>query len=103
MATARDQAFKILTEREIGELLKDAPAGTPREVGGFTLAKRAKSALFSLVRFGCLPGVDYGLHSDTASSLTDDQCEVGTYAPYWGTWGAVKVADNIRRRSRRWQ
>jgi hypothetical protein len=103
MATARDQAFKILTEREIGELLKDAAAETPREVGGFALAKRAKSALLSVVRFCRLPGVDYGLHSGNASSLTYDECEVGTYAPYWGTWGAVKVDDNIRRRSRRWQ
>ncbi len=89
MAIARDRAFKILTEREICELLKDAPERTPREVNGFALAKRAKSALFSVVRFGRLARVDHGLRSGPASSLPDDECEGGRYAPYWGTWGAV--------------
>lgn len=71
MATARDRAFKILTEREVCELLKDVAGRTPREGDGVALAKRAKSALFSAVGFGY------------------DECEGGTYAPYWGTWGAV--------------
>ena len=96
MASARDTAFKILTEREICELLKDAPGRTPRKVAGVSLAKRAKrapfsvrakNALFSVVGFGHLPRGDHGLHSSRASSLTYDECEGGTYAPYWGTWG----------------
>jgi hypothetical protein len=62
MATARDRAFRILTEREIGEILKDAAGRTPREVEDVALDKRAKSALF-------------------------DECEGRT--SYWGTWGAV--------------
>ena len=66
MATARERSFKILTEREIGEILADRAGRTPREVGG-------------------LPGVDHGLHSCAASSLTDEELESGT--PYWGTWG----------------
>jgi hypothetical protein len=86
MATARDGAFKILTEREICELLKDAPGRAPREVNGFTLAKRA---LFSVVRFGRLPRVDHGLHSGPGSSLTSDECDGARHSPYWGTWGAV--------------
>jgi hypothetical protein len=98
MATARDRAFKILTEREIFELLK-APAGqTPREVDGVALPKRArwalfsvraKSALFSVVRFGRMAGIEDRFHSSPNSSLTYDEREGGTYPPYWGTWGAV--------------
>jgi|SRR5580700_8822022 hypothetical protein len=98
MASARDKAFKILTEREICELLKDAAGRTPREVEGGALAKRgkralfplrAKNALFSVVGFGRWRGVDHGLHSGPASSLTYDESEGGTYPPYWGTWGSV--------------
>ena len=89
MATARDRAFRILTEREIGEILKDAVGPTPRGVEGVALDKRAKSALLSVVRFCRSPGVDHGLHSGPGSSLTYDECEGGTNAPYWGTWGAV--------------
>jgi hypothetical protein len=89
MASARDKAFKILTEREIGELLKDAPGRTPREVDGVSLARRAKRALFSVVGFDRWRGVDHGWHSGPASSLTYDECEGGTYRPYWGTWGSV--------------
>ena len=97
MASAHDKAFKILTESEICELLKDAPGRTPRESDRVALAKRAKralfsvrakNALFSVVAFGHLPRGDHGLHSSPASSLTYDECEGGTYAPYWGTWGA---------------
>jgi hypothetical protein len=95
MASARDKAFKILTEREICELLKDAPGRTPREVAGVSLARRApfsvraKNALFSVVGFDRWRGVDHGLPSGPASSLTYDECEGGTYRPYWGTWGSV--------------
>jgi hypothetical protein len=98
MASAHDKAFKILTESEICELLKDAPGRTPREADRVALAKRAKralfsvrakNALFSVVGFGHLPRGDHGLHSSPASSLTYDECEGGTYAPYWGTWGSV--------------
>jgi hypothetical protein len=98
MASARDKAFKILTEREICELLKDVPGRTPREVAGVSLARRArralfsvraKNALFSVVGFDRWRGVDRGLHSGPASSLTYDECEGGTYRPYWGTWGSV--------------
>jgi hypothetical protein len=70
MATARDRAFRILTEREIGEILKDAAGPTPREVEDVALDKRAKSALFSAVGFSGF-----------------DECEGRT--SYWGTWGAV--------------
>ena len=77
MATARDKAFKILTEREIWEILKDTAGRTPREVDGVAPDKRG------------LPGVDDGFHSSSASSVTYDECEGGTYTPYWGTWGAV--------------
>jgi hypothetical protein len=93
MASAHDKAFKILTESEICELLKDAPGRTPPEADRVALAKRAlfsvraKNALFSVVGFGHLPRGDHGLHSSPASSLTYDECEGGTYAPYWGTWG----------------
>jgi hypothetical protein len=95
MASARNQAFKILTEREICELLKDAPGRTPRKVAGVSLAKRApfsvraKNALFSVVGFDRWRGVDRGLQSSPASSLTYDECEGGAYRPYWGTWGSV--------------
>ena len=68
MATARDRAFKILTEREIGEILAERTGRTPREVGG-------------------LPGVDDELHAGAASSPTYEEFESGT--PYWGTWGTV--------------
>jgi hypothetical protein len=70
MATARDRAFRILTEREICELLKDAAGRTSREVEGVALHKRAKSALFSVAGFSGF-----------------DECEGRT--SYWGTWGAV--------------
>jgi hypothetical protein len=70
MTTARDRAFRILTEREIGEILKDGAGPTPREVEGVALDKRAKSALFSLVGFSGF-----------------DECE--GRRSYWGTWGAV--------------
>jgi len=63
MATARDTAFRILTEREICEILKDAAGPTPRAVEGVALDKRAESSLFS------------------------DECEGGT--SYWGTWEAA--------------
>jgi hypothetical protein len=98
MASARDTAFKILTEREICELLKDAPGRTPRKVAGVSLAKRAtrapfsvraKNALFSVVGVDRWRGVDRGLHSAPAASLTYDEREGGTYRPYWGTWGSV--------------
>jgi hypothetical protein len=82
MAIARDRAFKILTEREIWEILKDTAGRTPR-------GKRARSALFSVVGFSGLPAVEDGFHSSPASSPTYDECEGGTYPPYWGTWGAV--------------
>ncbi len=68
MASARNRAFKILTEREIGEILEDRADRTPREVGG-------------------LPGVDHGFHADPASSPTYEECEGGAAPPYWGTWG----------------
>jgi hypothetical protein len=70
MATAHDRAFRILTEREIGEILEDRAGRTPREVGG-------------------LPGVDHGFHADPASSLTPEECEDSATPtpPYWGTWG----------------
>jgi hypothetical protein len=100
MATVRDKAFKILTEREISEILNDTAGRTPRKVDGVALGKRAKSALFSAVGFSGLPGVDDEFHSSPASSLTYDECE-GTDQPYWGTWGAVQVDDNILGRSRR--
>jgi len=70
MATARDRAFRILTEREIGEILKDAVGPTPRGVEGGALDKRPESALFSVVG---LSGFE--------------ECEGGT--SYWGTWGAA--------------
>jgi hypothetical protein len=70
MATARDRVFRILTEREICEILKDPVGRTPREVAGVALDKRAKSALLSVVGFSGF-----------------DECEDGT--SYWGTWGAV--------------
>ena len=98
MASARDKAFKILTEREVCELLKDAAGPTPREADGVALARRAKralfsvrakNALFSVVRFDRWRGVDHGSPSGPASSLTYDECEGGTCRPYWGTWGAV--------------
>ena len=103
MATARDRAFRILTEREIGEILKDAAGRTPREVEDVALDKRAKSAVFSALGSSGLPGVDDEFHSSPASSLTYDECEGGTDPPYWGTWGAVQADDNILGRSRRWQ
>jgi hypothetical protein len=87
MASARDGTFRILTESEISELLKAAAGRSPRRVDGVALAKRAKSALFSVVGFGRSPGGDHGLHSGPASSLTNDACEGGRYPPYWGTWG----------------
>jgi len=68
MATARNRAFKILTEREIGEILEDTAGRTPREAGG-------------------LSGVDHGFHADPASSLTYEECEAASAPPYWGTWG----------------
>jgi hypothetical protein len=70
MATARDRAFRILTEREICEILKDPAGRAPREVEGVALDKRAKSALSSVV-----------------GSSGFDECEGRT--SYWGTWGAV--------------
>ena len=70
MATARDTAFRILTEREIGEILKDAAGPTPREVEGVALEQRARSAWFSVLGFSGF-----------------DECEGRT--SYWGTWGAV--------------
>jgi hypothetical protein len=103
MATVRDKAFKILTEREISEILEDTAGGTPRKVDGVALDKRAQTALFSAVEFSGLPDVDDELHSSPASSLTYDECEGGTDPPYWGTWGAVQADDNILGRSRRWQ
>ena len=45
MATARDKAFRILTERKIREILKDTVERTPPEVDGPTLDRRAKRAL----------------------------------------------------------
>jgi hypothetical protein len=68
MATARDRAFKILTEREICEILQDEAGRTPRELGSW-------------------PGVDHGFHPRPASSLTGEEFESGT--PYWETWGTV--------------
>ena len=70
MATARDRAFRILTEREIGQILEEPAGRTPREVEGVALDKRAKSALFSIVGFSGF-----------------DECEGRT--SYWGTWGTV--------------
>jgi hypothetical protein len=67
MATARDRAFRILTEREIGEILKDAAGRTPREVEDVAPDKRAKSSAVGFSGF--------------------DECEGRT--SYWGTWGAV--------------
>jgi len=69
MATARDRAFRILSEREIGEILKEPAGRTPQEVEGAALDKRAKNALFSVV------GSGFDEHEDPTS--------------YWGTWGAV--------------
>ena len=88
MATARDKAFRILTEREIREMLKDDTVGrTPREVDGPTLDRRAKRTLFSAGRFSDLPGVEDKFHSRPACSpLTCDEYEC---TPYWGTWGLV--------------
>ena len=87
MVTARDKAFRILTEREIREILKDTVERTPPEVDGPTLDRRAKRALFSVGRFSDLPGVEDEFHSRPACSLTYDECEGGP--PYWGTWGPV--------------
>jgi hypothetical protein len=88
MATARDKTFRILTEMEIREILKDTLGRTAPEVDGLTPDKRAKRALFSAGRFSDLPGVEDEFHSRPASSpLTYDECEGGT--PYWGTWGLV--------------
>jgi hypothetical protein len=70
MATARDRTFRILTEREICEILKESAGRTPREVEDVALDKRAKSTLFSVVGFSGF-----------------DECEGRT--SYWGTWGAV--------------
>jgi hypothetical protein len=70
MASARDRVFRILTEREIGEILKDAAGRTPRGVEGVAQDTRAKSALFSVVGLGGF-----------------DEREGG--ASYWGTWRAV--------------
>ena len=70
MATARDRAFRILTEREICEILKDAAGPTPPEVEGVALDQRAKSSLFSVVGFSGF-----------------DECEGA--ASYWGTWGVA--------------
>jgi hypothetical protein len=70
MATARDRAFRILTETEICEILKDPAGRAPREVEGVALDKRAKRALFSVVGFSGF-----------------DECE--GRRSYWGTWGAV--------------
>ena len=70
MATARDRTFRILTEREIGEILKEPAGRAPREVEGVALDKRAESALFSVVG---LSGFE--------------ECDGGT--SYWGTWGAA--------------
>ena len=97
MVSARDKAFKILTEREIGELLKDDAGRTPRAVDGVAPARRAQRALFShatnawfyVVGIGRRRRVDHGLQSGPASSLTYDECEGGTYPRYWGTWGSV--------------
>jgi hypothetical protein len=89
MATACDKAFRILTEREIREILKDDTVGrTPREVDRPALDRRAKRALFSAGGFSDLPGVEDEFRSRPASSpLTYGECEGGT--PYWGTWGLV--------------
>jgi hypothetical protein len=99
MVSARDKAFKILTESEICELLNDAAGRTPREGGGAAPAKRAKRALFSVraknalfcvVGFDRWRSVDHGLRSGPESSLTYEECEGGgTHRPYWGTWGSV--------------
>jgi hypothetical protein len=70
MATARDSAFKILSEREICEILEDRIDRTPRGVSGS-------------------PSADHGFHAGRASSLTDEELEGGTYPPYWGTWEAL--------------
>ena len=70
MATARDRTFRILTEREIGEILKEPAGRAPREVEGVALDKRAESALFSVVG---LSGFE--------------ECDGGT--SYWGTWEAA--------------
>ena len=70
MATARDRAFRILTEREIGEILKEPAGRTPQEVEGAAPDKHAKNALFSVVSFSGF-----------------DECDGRT--SYWGTWGAV--------------
>jgi len=70
MATARDTAFRILTETEICEILKDAAGPTPRAVEGVAPDKRADSSLFSVVEFSGF-----------------DECEGGT--SYWGTWEAA--------------
>jgi len=87
MASARDRTFRILTEREISEILKAAAGRSPREVDGVALDKRAKSALFSVVGFSGSPGLDDGFDSSPAPLLTYDECEGGTHPPYWGTWG----------------
>ena len=70
MATARDRTFRILSEREMCEILKEPARRTPREVEGVALDKRAESTLFSVVGFSGF-----------------DECEGRT--SYWGTWGAV--------------
>jgi hypothetical protein len=87
MTTVHDKAFKILTEREISEILEDTAGRIPRKVDGVAPDKRAKSALFSAVGFSGLPDVDDEFHSSPASVLTYDECEGGTDPPYWGTWG----------------
>ena len=103
MATVRDKAFKILTEREILEILKDTATQPPRRAHGVALDKRARSALFSAVGFSGLPDVDDEFHSSPASLLTYDESAGGTDPPYWGTWGAVQVDDNILGPRPRWQ
>jgi len=88
MVTARDKTFRILTETEIREILKDTVGRTPPEVDGLTLDRRAKRALFCAGRFSDLPGVEDEFHSRPAPSpLTYDECEGST--AYWGTWGLV--------------
>ena len=81
MATALSTTFRILSEREIKEILAETAAPTPQEVAR---DRRAKTSLFSV-------------SGPTASRVADN--ESPSYPPYstefddgpgyWGTWGTV--------------
>lgn len=46
MASAHDKAFKILTEREICELLKDAPGRTPAKNASFSVYDESEGGTY---------------------------------------------------------